>query len=134
RAGAGAGERTAGKRAGDARSLLVRGGRGWGEDGGAGAQGRRLHRVIAYVTGLRRHVLLARARSRSREPLNLLRSTFPDTPLTDPVLVYCQTVQVGNPLGMVGDDAEVQCATHSGLLADMPVQLPVQVFHQPAVV
>lgn len=36
------------------------------------------------------------------EPLNLLRSTSPETPLTRPVAVYCQMVYVGKPAGMLG--------------------------------
>jgi hypothetical protein len=75
-------------------------------------------------------VLLASASRRELSALKRSRSTAPETPLTEPESVYCQNVQYGKPLGMDGLDAVVQFATTSGLLEYMPLQPPVQEFHQ----
>src|SRR5690606_40265821 len=85
-------------------------------------------------SGARGQVLLARASSRSAEPLNTLRSVLPPMPGTEPLSVYCQKVCTPNPAGMVGRSALVQLATHSGLVEAKAPLPPAQSFHQPALV
>lgn len=59
----------------------------------------------------------ASACSSINEPLNTSRSTWPLTPGTDPLSVYCQNSQSFQRAGVSGQPAP-QSATHSGLSAE----------------
>src|SRR5262249_41955006 len=74
-------------------------------------------------------------RSGSRAGLSWSRSVAPVVlmPATVPELVYCQKDQSDQPTGRAGLAAVVKLATHMGI-CPKAVLLPVQVFHQSAVV